>query len=73
MTNREIQAQATGMVEKICWSMLWQRKELLIGDVTKKGYKENTTRIAFKKFVDNGWAVKPEGTRNFIKIVEGIK
>ena len=68
MTNREIQASLTGMVQKTCWSMLWQNKELYVSDLTKKGYKESATRKSFNFFVDKGWAVKPEGTHNYIKL-----
>lgn len=71
-SNTYIQTQVSGIVAKTCWSMLWQNKFLSVMDVTKKGYKENTARIAFKKFVDEGWAVKPEGTRNIIEIASDI-
>ena len=73
MTNREIQTKVTGMVQKTAWSMLWQKKNLLISDLTKKGYKENTIRIAFRKFINEGWAVKPEGTRNYIELSKDVK
>ena len=72
MTNTQIQKQLIGMVVKTCWSMLWQKKELYISDLTKKGYKENTVRNAFRDFVKKGLAVKPEGTRNYIKISEEV-
>ena len=73
LTNKKIQAQVSGTVEKTCWSMLWQRKELSVSDLTKKGYKENSVRKAFKKFVSNGWAKETIGVKNYIEITEGIE
>jgi len=71
-TNRFIQSQVSGMVAKTCWSMLFQRGSLTISEVIRKGYKENTARIAFKKFVDEGWAVKPDGTKNYIELSKDV-
>jgi len=64
MTNQEIQKQITGMIQKTTWSVLWQKKLISVSDVSKKGYKEASVRVALAKFVKKGWAVKPEGTRN---------
>lgn len=72
-SNSYIQTQVGGLVMKTCWSMLWQKKQLSVMEVVKKGYKENSVRIAFSRFVKEGWAVKPEGTRNIIQISDDIE
>ena len=71
-TNKYIQAQVSGYTEKTCWSMLWQRKTLTIGECLRKQLKENTSRIAFAKFVKEGWAIKPKGTKNLIEIADEV-
>ena len=72
LTNVFIQSQVSGIVQKTCWSMLWQRSQLSVNDVVKKGYKENSVRKAFNKFVQEGWAIKPDNTRNIIQIKSEI-
>lgn len=72
MRNIDVERKVTGMVQKTCWSMLWQKKELSIMDVVKKGYKENSVRVAFKRFVEEGWATKPDDVRNTYIISEDI-
>jgi len=72
MTNREIQKQVTGMIQKTAWSMLWQNKEVTIMDIAGKGYKESSVRASLNKFVKEGWAVKPERTRNTYRISESV-
>ena len=70
--NNYIQKQITGMVQKVTWSMLWQKKEISVADVVKRGYKEASIRVALSNFVKNGWAEKPDGTRNVYRVSRDI-
>lgn len=72
MTNREIQKKVTGMIQKTAWSMLWNRKEVTIMDIASKGYKEASVRASLDKFVKEGWAIKPENTRNTYAISKDV-
>lgn len=72
MNNKDIQRKISGMVQKTTWSMLWQRKEISVSDVVKKGYKESSIRMALLNFVKNGWAEKPDGTRNIYRVSKDV-
>ena len=62
--NRDIQEQLQGLVQKKTWSMLFQRGEMYISDVVKKGYQEQSVKKAMKKLVEIGAATTVEGKRN---------
>ena len=73
MDNRDIQKKISGMVQKTTWSMLWQKKEISVSDIVKKGYKESSVRMALFNFVKNGWAEKPNGTRNIYIVSKDVE
>jgi len=74
VTNRFIQEQIAGSGElvKSCWSLLWQNGEVFVSDMRDKGYSESLVRQAYLKFVKNGWAVKPKGTKNYWKVSKNV-
>ena len=74
VTNRFVQEQVagTGELVKACWSILEKNGEAFVSDMTKKGYNENRIRQAYLRFVKNGWAVKPKGTKNYWKLSKNV-
>lgn len=74
VTNRFVMEQLAGSGElvKACWSILWNNKEAFVSDMTKRGYDDVMVRQAYLKFVKNGWAIKPEGTKNYWKLSKNV-
>lgn len=67
-TNRDVQEEISGMVQKKTWSMIFQKGEMYMSDVVKKGYQEQSVRIALKKLVELKAIVKVEGVNNFYRV-----
>lgn len=72
LTNRIIQAEISGRTQKVCWSMIWQRKEITVLDVVKKGYEKASITSALKVFVERGYVEKVENLKNTYIVSDSV-